>query len=283
MACVGDMTGKKPVFRERALEQLHSPERLDELMVLTSPRSWLALLSMAALILVALTWSVVGTVTRGVEGQGIILQKGGLKTAHSLDDGVVSELLVDVDDLIEVGQPIARVLDPAGGTRVESSPYRGRVVELMVNEGELIARGAALAAIVDEQAPLELLLYLAPTQGKQVEAGMLVAVSPTTVPREEYGYIHGRVASVSDYPKTKAGMLRHLQNERLVESLSQAGPPIEVWVELETGATTSGFAWSSGDGPPELITSGTLASARVTTRELRPISLLFPALGRDAD
>lgn len=273
----------KGMFRQRALEELQAPEKLDELMTLTSPRSWLALITMAALTALAVLWGVAGTVTRGVEGRGILLQKGGIKTAHSLDEGVVIDLLVEIDDHVEVGDALARIADPEGqaGVRVEYSPYRGRVVDLMINEGELLHRGSSIATIVDEDATLDLLLYLAPTEGKQVEPGMVVAVSPSTVPREEFGTIRGRIVHVSEYPKTRAGMLRDLQNEQLVDSLSSEGAPIEVWVELETADTPSGFEWSSGRGPNEPVTSGTLARARVTTRELRPISLVFPVLARD--
>ena len=39
-----------PLFRPRALERLSSPERLDALMQVTSPKGWLALYTIAGLL-----------------------------------------------------------------------------------------------------------------------------------------------------------------------------------------------------------------------------------------
>ena len=274
------MAGKLQ-YRERALEELHSPENLDELIVLTSPRTWLAVVLMGLLITGVLVWGWFGTVTRGVEGHGILVQEGGVRTVQARGDGYVLELLVEIGSEVAADQPIARVVEPDGKTRDERSAYSGRVVDLLVNGGQPIERGEALATIVDDSARLEVLLYLPPALGKQVDPGMAVGVSPSTIPREVHGYIVGRVASVSDYPKTRQGMLRELQNERLVDSLSAEGAPIEVIVELERADTPSGFAWSSGRGPERRVSSGTFTTARITTQALRPLSLVFPSMARE--
>jgi HlyD family secretion protein len=42
--------------------------------------------------------------------------------------------------------------------------------------------------------------------------------------------------------------------------------------------TPSGFRWSSSQGPPVEIFSGTLVSASIVTEEKRPISYVLPIL-----
>jgi HlyD family secretion protein len=70
---------------------------------------------------------------------------------------------------------------------------------------------------------------------------------------------------------------RVLRNETLVESLTGSSAPIEVVTTLLVDDTTpSGFKWSSSQGPPLKVFSGTLCTASVTVEEKRPISYVLP-------
>ena len=52
-------------------------------------------------------------------------------------------------------------------------------------------------------------------------------------------------------------------------------------VALERDPSTfSLYRWTSGKGPPILLSSGTLTRAEVTTREQRPIDLVIPLTKR---
>jgi len=44
----------------------------------------------------------------------------------------------------------------------------------------------------------------------------------------------------------------------------------------EDPATASGFKWSSSNGPPMKVFSGTICNARVTVSKKRPISYVIP-------
>ena len=72
------------IYRSAALERLSSPEELDSLMQVTTPKGWLALLSLGGLILVALLWGIFGRIPTKVTGSGIILERMG-DTAKSLE------------------------------------------------------------------------------------------------------------------------------------------------------------------------------------------------------
>ena len=68
-----------------------------------------------------------------------------------------------------------------------------------------------------------------------------------------------------------------LQNSELVHEFAAGGPPYAARVRLLPAAGAPGrFLWSSGEGPPIVITSGTLAAASVTVKEERPIALVIP-------
>jgi HlyD family secretion protein len=104
---------------------------------------------------------------------------------------------------------------------------------------------------------------------------MAVQISPSSVHKEEFGVLLGKVVSVGDFPATEQGMLRVLGNTSLVRALSQAGAPVEVRVELIKAQTASGYQWSSPQGPPFAVESGTFCTAAIVVAERRPISLVI--------
>jgi HlyD family secretion protein len=157
------------------------------------------------------------------------------------------------------------------------SPYEGQVIELKAVPGALVAAGAPILAIQPQGSALEVLVYVPSLQAKAVAPGMEAEVSPSTVRREEFGFIRGRVVYVGQFPASFDALMRNFQNETLVNSIMKEGPVTELRVILERDPNTqSGFKWSSSRGPAITITSGTLGTVEVITRKQSPASLLFP-------
>lgn len=153
----------------------------------------------------------------------------------------------------------------------------GRVLELLVDRGDVVTPGTPLLNLEVVSDDLMAVLFVPATAGKRVEPGMAVRVSPSTVKREEFGSLLGRVVWAAEYPSTSRGMVRLLGNEALVDKLMKEGPPIQVNVALEKNpAAPSGFRWSSSTGPSVKISSGTLATGDVVVRQEAPINLLIP-------
>jgi HlyD family secretion protein len=120
-------------------------------------------------------------------------------------------------------------------------------------------------------------IYLSPFEGKRVKKGMEVQISPATVRQEEYGFIKGRVVSVSEFPSTYEQINRLLKNDVLVKDLMSDGAPIQVMVDLiPDEKTVSGFKWSSPAGPPIRLNTGTMCSASIIVEKRHPISLVIP-------
>ena len=162
---------------------------------------------------------------------------------------------------------------------VVTSPYAGRVLEILATRGDVVNPGSPVLSIEVVSEHLMAVLFVPAASGKRVQKGMVVRVSPSTVKREEYGSILGRVTWVAEFPSTARGMQRLLGNEALVNGLMGQGPPIQVDVDLERDPSTpTGFRWSSSRGPSIKISSGTLAAGDVVVREDRPIRLLIPTL-----
>lgn len=157
------------------------------------------------------------------------------------------------------------------------APAAGRVVELKAFEGAVIQTGAPVVSIATEGSALQAVLFIPTKDGKRVMPGMEVRIAPSSVKKEEYGTIVGKVVQVSEFPVSGAGMLSVLQNDRLVSEYSKDGAPYEARVDLEPdAATVSGFKWTSGIGADVAITSGTTVEAEVTVEENPPASLIVP-------
>ncbi len=161
------------------------------------------------------------------------------------------------------------------------SPYAGDVVEIKVSAGSPVADGTPILSIQPDAKDLEVVTYVSALQAKDIRAGMDARVSPSTVRREEYGYIRGTVTAVANYPSTAAAIMRNFQNEQLVHALTSAGPVTEVRIALaQDPATISGFRWSSSAGPPIRISAGTIAVADIVTETRTPMTLVVPILRR---
>ena len=107
---------------------------------------------------------------------------------------------------------------------------------------------------------------------------MLAQIVPSTVKREEDGFIWANIRQVSDYPVTEASMMLLMQNEGLVGHLSGSEPPTEIRATLMEAESPSGYKWSSAKGPSIAIASGTICDAQIIIRHQRPLSLVVPFL-----
>jgi HlyD family secretion protein len=160
-----------------------------------------------------------------------------------------------------------------------TTPYAGTVLEIKVTPGGTVTDNTPVLSLQADSQTLEVLTYVPSAQAKDIRDGMDVRIAPSTVKREEYGYLRGRVTFVADYPATAAALMRNFQNDQLVTTLTKEGPITEVRVSLEPDPrTTSGFRWSSPAGPPVKISAGTLTDTQIVTATRAPITLVLPVL-----
>ncbi len=409
------MPEESHIFRKIALDRLSSPEQLDHLMQVTSPKGWLAMLAAAGVLVVALLWGIFGSLPTSVHGSGILIRGGSVYDVISVGAGVVTQICVRANEIIAEQDVVARLNQPEldlrirnteleledlleqnakltkseaetlridlfsmtlertnltasirdydeqlnalekklvkqkealqAGLIVESallatqieifsaqqaravaklklnqigavevdrpmqldhqqnirrqriedttramnllkkqmeltsimrSPYAGRVLELTVDVGNMIAMGGRILSLEKTDQDLEAVIFVPAAEGKRVMKNMPVRLSPSTVKKEESGFILGTVNTVLPFPSTPEGMMRVLRNNELVRQLAGYGPPIEVHVSLQKDER--GYKWSSAKKAPPLILSGTLCSSAIIVERSSPISLVFPSL-----
>ena len=104
---------------------------------------------------------------------------------------------------------------------------------MLANRGDVVNPGTAILSVEVLSENLQAVLFVPASAGKKVQPGMTVRVSPSTVKREEYGSMLGKVTWVAEFPSTSRGMTRLLGNDALVTKLMEQGPPIQVNVALD--------------------------------------------------
>lgn len=161
------------------------------------------------------------------------------------------------------------------------SPVQGRILELNMTEGSMVQQGNPLA-VIEQSGPtvrLEAVIYVPAGLGEEIRPGMEAQVSPAMVNKEEYGFMLGRVVSVAEYPATTQSMMQTLGNENLIALLTGQGAPLKVQIDLIPDKNTvSGYKWSSPEGPPLVIPSGTLIQCSVVVAREKPIGKVVPIL-----
>ena len=271
--------GTQPLLRKTAAGQMPSSDQLDLLMQVTSPRTWIALAAMGALVAAAIAWAFVGTIPVRVTATGVLIRPGEVFEVFVHAPGRITDVLVSEDDTVQAGQVLAHVDESSPVL----APYAGRVVDVKLERGAQARQDATLLSIEASgtRGRLQAIVYTRPVSGRHVEAGMPAQVSPATLPREEFGFIIGTVTHVSEFPATADAMMRVLENRGLVQELSANGPPFAVYVGLEPNPQAPGrFRWSTTTGDAVTVHGGTQCEVTITVREQRPVELILPALRR---
>ncbi len=402
----------------RSPQDLVAPEHLDRALYVTTPKGWLALFTLMALMGAVVAWAVLGEVSTYVQGDGLVMSRGGaVFDAASPEGGKLARIVASLGELVSAGDVVAEVDDPetaeryanalalveelrttlrdreteareenalidrnlarqrtnldvlertgrdlvetAGArlrgnlalfedglvarTEIEDNeeavdlarrnlfdvmrrrdevaseslrrrndlrirvddanarllearrqvgeletlietwriraPVSGRVTGIEAQVGTVLQPGDSVLGIRTGDEGLDVLIYVSTADGKRVEPGMPVRVSPNTVPHVEYGYMTGVVESLSEFPASVDSMAAVLQNQELAETFSNGGTPYSGRVALDPDPNTaSGFAWTTTKGAEVEITAGTVAGVEIEVERQPPITLVVPLI-----
>lgn len=159
------------------------------------------------------------------------------------------------------------------------SDYDGQILEVTAKSGQQIQAGAGIGTIsAPSSNELVSVVFLPDSEGKKIQPGMEVQITPSLVKREEFGGIKGKVKTSSAFPVTQQGAASLVGNPDILKGVLSDGAQIAIFTDLESDSTFSGYRWSSSTGPQAKLTSGTTTSVRITIEEKAPISYVLPIL-----
>ena len=126
--------------------------------------------------------------------------------------------------------------------------------------------------------------FLSQAAAQQVRPGMKVLATPTGMSQAQYGGMLAKVASVKVLPASLTEIKQSLGSEGEASEISKLIPEaILMTIQLEEDPKSDdtnkkGLKWSSAGRIPYPVREGDLLSLQITTRTVRPISLLVPWL-----
>lgn len=247
------------IFRSVSLERLSSPEQLDALMPVISPKSWLALLALAAVLAAGFYWSWVGRLPQELSAPTVLLPAGGFATVVNTTTGQLKTWHVQPGTQVEAHQLVAEII-PLGETSAQPvySLFPGRVADLKATAGQLLQSGDPLLLLdpTSPTNPLQAMLYLPAEQTQQLQLDLPVALqlpNGTT--------ITGRVLAIGNFPVSPALIAQQVGNAELSAQLTTSDTPLAVQVGL--------------DALPAGVTAGTVAQATILLGYQRPFDLLL--------
>ena len=97
------------LFRQESLERLASPERLDQLMRVVNPKSWIPLVTFGSVVVATAIWSVVGRIPVTVDGQGVLIYPSKVVPLQTRGSGQLVSLSIEEGDLVRKGDILATV------------------------------------------------------------------------------------------------------------------------------------------------------------------------------
>jgi HlyD family secretion protein len=158
------------------------------------------------------------------------------------------------------------------------SSFAGRVVAVLAGPGQQVRPGDRVLTLESEDEPMRFVGYIPLIEGKKVAAGLEARISPSNVRPEEFGFILGKVTSVSEYAATPEELKRTLSNDQLASKFAES-TPFQIFVQpVLQDDNKSGFKWTSSQGPPITIGSGTFCTVQVVVERRKPISYVIPSV-----
>ena len=303
------------LFSKEALDKLRSPERLDNLLSVTNPISWMLLIAILIFIFSILIWSIFGAFTVKAEGMGLIMDSAGVVDIYHFAGGKVTDIYVSKGDVVKSGDIIAHVVNAdryadtilsqhsiglAGNDREAAgkayeydakrsqqilmedvySDYNGVVDEIMVAKGATISSNTPICTVRLTQNTDELsgVFYIPVEKGKRVEVGQTIQLVPNGVDVSESGSLIGIVRSVSQYPVSVQSVQKNLGNSQMASWFfdKQKSSLMEVRFDLVKNTDDdSGYLWTSKIGEHKPITPGSFCTGSIVIERKPPIEKVF--------
>jgi hypothetical protein len=265
------------LFRRHVLERLSAPEQLDQLMQITTPKNWIAIIGLCLVVAAVVVWGFFWTSPTTLAAQGMLVPEGGIQRVAAPQAGQVSQVAVKPGDRVNPGDTVATLAPSGGAAPVNvTAPSPGTILAVSASPNQAVDSGAELLLLIPFGKPLQVAAFVPVSQLGGARPGMSVHVAPASVDPTRFGFVKGTIASVGAFPATAQELRQALGTDELVRSFTAPGPVVTVVITPTADANTpSGFAWSSPKGPPYPLTGGTFAKATIVLNSSHPFRLKF--------
>lgn len=270
-------------FNKEALKNAFTPEGLDEIVQITHPRGWIALIGLLLFFVAIILWGFFGEIVSTVSAPCIIYPKtGGPIFLDSPAPGLILNLAAKPETQVAANTPLLTIQNSQSATVIKS-PMAGELISYMVRSGQYLSSardyGLAYALFLpyNEDSALVAEVFVPLKYGKMIENGMSVQIALAQANPQQYGYLLGEVTNTSAYPQTETALNNDLENGYLANMMSANGAPYKTTVTLQHNPKIPGqYLWSKSGNENMKVSPGSLCSANIIIAKSTPISLILP-------
>jgi hypothetical protein len=276
-------TNEKSLFRENALRKLNSLDQIESSFQIIKPANWLWILIAVCFFASFGTWGIWGEISTHVAASGIILSATQLEQTEKQVKEEIQQRKLKLSALKILLEKKRALFNKKYLTVTDMEKSENEYLAAkedfinFSNKGYTNTNMSVFSHTEsDTKADLDALVFVNHQEGKKIRAGMGALLIPATLSVFKYGYIQGTVISVSHYPASKDAIYTYLGNMNLVDEFFAGGAPFMVKIKLEKNASTaSGLSWTTREGAPFRIGSGTSVMAKITNKKGSPLSILI--------
>lgn len=231
---------------------------------------------------------------RKLEQRGFVSRSSILQEQAQVDS-LRSQILGNANELIQLDaqrrdsiQRLRQALATFVGNQLIFAPHNVYLSQVIPNDGETVSKGQTVLKLSDEplNSPIDVPVFLSSREMAEVFPGMPVLATPSGYRRSEVGGIRGRVVSMAQLPSGMDDVSARVGVRSLAEVILQREPaPTLAVIALERDpkgdvGNRGGYRWSTRTDLPFPPSVADRLEVEVTTREVRPIELVMPALRR---
>ena len=208
--------GAGPQFRAQALRQLDVPATLDNLLLLTSRRIWLAILGIAVALTAGLVYAGSTVRVESVAAEGRAVAPPGIINAASPTAGVITSVLRAKGEAVTAGQTLAVGRSADGADLSVVSPLPGTTWQQLAAAGAVVAQGSVVTQLLPPDSGSLLMLQVPESQAGPIAVGQQVDVTYGAT-----GTATGSITAIDTAPMPAA-----VADTSLAMSTEQTGEPV---------------------------------------------------------
>jgi len=270
------------LFRQNAINNLNSLDDIHSVLKIINPSEWLwIMVSMLALTAI-LIWGLFGTITLNVDAPGILFPTDKLTEIESLISQTIkdrTEKVASLDDLYNKKKRMFEkhylTIDDLLKAKEEYIAAREDLSNPNKNSYMSLTEDSSNTSINSSNTTLEALVFVDHLQGKKITVGMDAYILPNSFSQYDYGYIYGKVVSISEYPISKQLAYSYIGNMNLVDEFFLRGAPFIVKIQLKTDRSmVSGLSWTTKLGSNFSIQPGTMVSTKIIYKKCSPFRFI---------
>lgn len=165
-----------------------------------------------------------------------------------------------------------------------TSPINGYIASYSATVGDYVNPGDPLITLMPNSGNLRAIVLVSSQDFERIKIGDQALIAPSSSPSIRFGYIKGQVDSLAESPATEVELIKAFGSQEIAQTLLQnfgrngaLDLPFLVGVKLDVSSNGQPV-WTLGRQPPWGLRPGSSATARITSQEVRPISLVLPFL-----